>query len=116
MVIARGDVWWAELGGADGSAPAFRRPVLVVSSDSFNRSRIATVTVVAITSNTALADAPGNVEMEPGAAGLRKRSVANVSQVITLDKRQLAKRSGAVPLALLQRVDDGLRLALDLAV
>ncbi|MEJ7801559.1 MAG: type II toxin-antitoxin system PemK/MazF family toxin, partial [Ilumatobacter sp.] len=86
-MIERGDVWWADISDPTGSGPGFRRPVVVISSDSFNRSRIATVIVAMITSNTDLAAAPGNVSLAAGVAGLDKDSVANVSQITTLDKR-----------------------------
>ncbi|MHB9003745.1 MAG: type II toxin-antitoxin system PemK/MazF family toxin [Coriobacteriia bacterium] len=97
MVITRGDVWWADLATPQGSEPGFRRPVIVIQGDSFNRSRIATVVCVPLTSNLRLADAPGNVELEANATGLPKDSVANVSQILTLDKRTLTERVGALP-------------------
>ncbi len=113
-MIERGEVWWADIVAPGGSEPGFRRPVVVISSDSFNQSRIATVMVAMVSSNTALAEAPGNVGLAKGSAGLRKDSVINVSQVTTLDKRQLTRRVGRVSLAHLEQLDDGLRLALDL--
>lgn len=79
MVIGQGEVWWADLGDPTGSAPGFRRPVAVVQGESFNRSRIATVVCVPLTSNLKWADAPGNVELSTAESGLPKRSVANVS-------------------------------------
>lgn len=114
-MIERGELWWADLGEPRGSAPAKRRPVLVVSSDSFNRSRIRTVICVAITSNPGLAEAPGNVVISPGKNGLREDSVANVSQVVTLDKEALPQRLGRIDGATMRRVEAGLRRALDLA-
>jgi mRNA interferase MazF len=113
-VVARGEVWWADLGPKQGSAPAWRRPVLVVSADSFNRSRIKTVTVVAITSNLRLGAAPGNVALASGSAGLDRDSVINVSQVVTLDKSDLRKRLGNVDDLKMDQVETGLRLALGL--
>lgn len=107
-------MWWADLGDPIGSAPGFRRPVLVVSADRFNRSAIDTVVGIAITSNLALAAAPGNVRLPKGAAGLAKASVANVSQVVTLDRSQLVERIGRVTPAQLDDIDRGLRLALEL--
>lgn len=112
-MVARGEVWWADLGPKQGSAPAWRRPVLVVSADAFNRSRIKTVTVVAITSNLRLAAAPGNVALASGSAGLDHDSVVNVSQVVTLDKSDLSKRLGMLDGLKLGQVDAGLKLALD---
>lgn len=94
MIVAQGDVWWADLAEPAGSAPGFRRPVVVVQGDSFNRSRIATVVCVALTSNVGLAAAPGNVALSPRATGLDRESVANVSQIVTLDKASLGERAG----------------------
>jgi mRNA interferase MazF len=113
-VVARGEVWWADLGPKQGSAPAWRRPVLVVSADAFNRSRIKTVTVVVITSNLRLGAAPGNVALAASSAGLDRDSVINVSQVVTLNKSDLSKRLGNVDGLKLEQVEAGLRLALGL--
>ena len=113
-MIQRGEIWWASLGKPAGSAPGFRRPVLVVQSDSFNASRIQTIVVVAITSNLRLAAAPGNVLCSPKDTGLPKKSTINVSQVITIDKGLLRGRTGILPPSLFRRVEDGLRLVLSL--
>lgn len=113
-VPQRGDIYWADLHEPAGSGPGYRRPVLVVSADSFNQSGINTVVVVAVSSNVDLAEAPGNVEIPARAAGLRRDSVVNVSQVLTVDKARLAARVGAVDLPELRRVEAGLRLVLDL--
>ena len=115
-MIERGEVRWAELGAPDGSGPGYRRPVVVVSADAFNASRIATVTVVTISSNPRLVDAPGNVSLNRGEAGLAKPSVINVSQIVTLDKGRLGEVVGRLTLAQLDALDNGLRLALDLAI
>ncbi len=96
MVISQGEVWWADLGMPSGSAPGLRRPVVVVQGDAFNRSRIATVVCIPLTSNLAWADAPGNVLLPSGTTGLPKDSVANVSQVLTLDKAALTERVGKI--------------------
>jgi mRNA interferase MazF len=96
VVIAQGEIWWADLGEPVGSAPGFRRPVVVVQSDSFNRSRISTVVSVPLTSNLRWADAPGNVALDCAATGLPKESVANVSQIITLDRTSLTERVGTL--------------------
>ena len=114
MVIRRGDIWWASLPEPIASEPGYSRPVLVAQSDDFNRSRIETVVAVVITSNLRLAQAPGNVLLPRTATGLTRDSVANVSQVITIDKRFLTERVGALPLHLLEQVESGLRLALSL--
>lgn len=112
--MKRGEVWWASLPAPTGSGPGFRRPVLVIQSDPFNQSRIATVVAAVITSNLALADSPGNVRMGKGESGLAKPSVVNVSKVVTLDRRVLTQRVRAVPGATMRNVDEGLRLVLSL--
>jgi mRNA interferase MazF len=91
MVIAQGDVWWADLEAPAGSGPGFRRPVVVVQGDSFNRSRIATVVCVPLTSNLRWAEAPGNVLLPARTTKLSKDSVANVSQLVTLDRSALGE-------------------------
>ncbi len=96
MVIAQGDVCWADLADPVGSAPGFRRPVVVVQGDAFNRSRIATVVCVPLTSNPKWADAPGNVILHARSTGLPKDSVANVSQIVALDRSLLTERVGHV--------------------
>ena len=114
MVVQRGEIWWADLRDPTGSEPGYRRPVLVVQADDFSRSRIASVIVVVVSSNLRLAQAPGNVLLSRRASGLPKDSVANASQVITLDKSFLTERVGALPRSVLQQVEDGLRLTLGL--
>ena len=89
--IAQGDVWWADLAEPAGSGPGFRRPVVVVQGDQLNRSRIATVICVPLTSNLAWADAPGNALLSAKVTGLPKDSVANVSQLVVVDKAQLTE-------------------------
>ena len=93
-MISQGEIWWAELLEPTASGPGFRRPVVVVQGDSFNRSRIATVLCVPLTSNLKWANAPGNVLLETRLTGLPKDSVANVSQVVALDKSLLTERAG----------------------
>ncbi len=114
MELQRGDIWWAELPEALGSGPGFRRPVLVVSANAFNRSRLQTCTIVALTSNVRLLDAPGNVLVPAKAAGLPRDSVANVTQVFTLSRHLLTERVSRLPGRIVAQIDDGLRLALDL--
>ena len=114
MVVERGQVWWADLGEPDGSAPGFRRPVVIVQSDAFNRSRIRTVIAVVLTANLRLVDAPGNVLVPAKASGLPRDSVANVSQVLTLDKEFLTELAGRLKGPVLSDVDSGLRLVLGL--
>ena len=112
--MQRGEVWWASLPAPRGSGPGYRRPVLVVQSDAFNRSRISTVVAVAITSNLGLADAPGNVLLSRRSTGLKKRSVANVSQIVTLDRSYLTARVGSVAKSDLAAIGAGLQLVLSL--
>ncbi len=112
----RGDIRWADLGPAVGSRPAKRRPVLVVSGDEYNRSRLATVLVVVISSNTNLAAMPGNVFLPAGITGLPKDSVVNVTAVVTVNKVDLTERAGTAPLALMREVDRGLGRVLGLQV
>ena len=112
--MERGAVWWAELPDPVASEPGFRRPVVIVSSDAFNESRIRTVVAVALTSNLRLAEAPGNVLISAADSGLPRDSVANVSQVITIDKSFLAKRCGRLSSLSLKTLDNGLRLVLSL--
>ncbi|MHB0981291.1 MAG: type II toxin-antitoxin system PemK/MazF family toxin [Thermoleophilia bacterium] len=102
--MSQGEVWWADLADPAGSEPGFRRPVVVVQGDSFNRSRIATVVCVAQTGNLCWVDAPGNVLLTSKATGLPKDSVANVSQIVTLDRQSLAERVGVLPHKKLQLV------------
>jgi mRNA interferase MazF len=112
MVITQGEVWWANLAEQEGSAPGFRRPVVVIQGDSFNRSRIATVVCVALTSNLKLADAPGNVALPPRTTGLDRESVANVSQIVTLDKATLEERTGKLTAQKLGLILDGIDVVL----
>lgn len=112
--MQRGSIWWASLPDATGSMPGYRRPVLIVQSDSFNRSRINTVIAVVLTSNIKLATAPGNVLLPARATGLPKDSVANVSQIITVDKTLLTERAGQLASRELRQIDEGLRLVLSL--
>ena len=110
--MQRGEIWWASLREPFGSEPGFRRPVLIVQDDAFNRSRIQTVIVIAITTNLELAKAPGNVLLPTKVTSLPRESVANVSQLITIDKSFLSERVGSLPLDLQEQVDAGLRLIL----
>jgi mRNA interferase MazF len=112
VVISQGDVWWAELPTPVGSEPGFRRPVVVVQGDALNRSRIATVVCVPLTSNLKWADAPGNVLLRSRATGLPKGSVANVSQIVTLDKTTLTERAGKLSDARIELVLSGIGVVL----
>jgi len=112
--MTRGEIWWADLGVPFGSEPGFRRPVLVVQADSFNRSRIDTVLCVPCTTNLRLADAPGNVHLDTVESGLRKESVVVVSQVTCLDRIRLVEKAGSMEPASLREVEAGIRLVLAL--
>ncbi len=112
--MKRGEVWWASPADPVGSGPGFSRPVLVVQSKPFNESRIATVIVAVITTNLALGEAPGNVRLAKSESGLPKPSVVNVSQIITVDKSLLTEKVKSLSGAIMQRVEEGLRLVLAL--
>ena len=114
VALHRAEVWWAELDEPRGSEPGYRRPVLVVQADAFNRSRIQTTMVVVLTSNLRLLDAPGNVLLPAKLTGLPKDSVANVSQLVTLDRDYLRDRIGKVPPRVMAAIDAGLKLVLGL--
>jgi mRNA interferase MazF len=112
MVISQGEVWWADLADPIGSAPGYRRPVIVVQSDAFNRSRIATIVCVVLTSNVKLAEAPGNLLLRQSETGLDRDSVANVSQIVTLDKSQLTEAVGKLSRRKLDAVLAGIDVVL----
>ena len=112
--MRRGELWWASLPAPAGSGPGFRCPVLVVQSNPFNESRISTIIVVVVTSNLSLSEAPGNVRLTRSDSGLPKASVANVSQVLTLDRSMLTSKIKALPDRSMSHVDEGLRLVLGL--
>ena len=112
MTVAQGEVWWADLGEPRGSNPGFRRPVLVIQGDGLNRSRLATTVCVALTSNVKWAEAPGNVLLSEKETGLSKASVANVSQLVTLDRDALTERVGALPVKKLDLVLLGIDIVL----
>lgn len=113
-MIERGGIYWADLGAPSGSRPAKRRPVLVISADSYNASRLATVVAVVITSNTSLATIPGNIFLPATATGLPRDSVVNVTALVTLNKNDVADHAGRAPLTLLHEIDRGVRTSLDL--
>lgn len=112
--MKRGEVWWASLPEPSGSGPGMRRPVLVIQSNPFNESRIATMIVAVVTSNLNLADAPGNVRISKSESGLSKPSVVNVSQLLTIDRSFLTGRVKTLPGQVMIRVTEGLRLVLAL--
>lgn len=107
-------MWWADLGLPRGSAPALRRPVVIISADSYNRSDLRTVTVVVLTINMQLAALPGNVSVPAEIDGIEVESVVNVTQIATIDRRALEERIGALPDWLMAHLDSGLGRALAL--
>lgn len=111
-MIARGEVWWADVPEPSGSEPGFRRPVIVVQGDAFNRSRIDTIVCVVLTSALRWADAPGNVRLDGKMTGLPKDSVANASQIVTLDRASLTERVGKLSRAKLALVLFGIDVVL----
>lgn len=114
MVISRAEIYWADLGAPSGSRPGKRRPVVVIQSDPYNASRLATVLAAVITSNTGLAAMPGNVFLPASTTGLSRDSVVNVTALVTLNKTDLSDRIGEIPPSLMHEVDRGLRRVLDL--
>jgi mRNA interferase MazF len=112
--VNRGEVWWADLGLPKGSAPALRRPVVVISADSYNRSDLRTVTVAVLTTNVQLAALPGNVAVPADINGLKTDSVVNVTQIATVDRLAVEDRIGALPDWLMAQIDAGLARALAL--
>ena len=112
VTVSQGEVWWADLGEPRGSKPGFRRPVVVIQGDGLNRSRIATIVCVAITSNLSWASAPGNISLPATATGLPKDSVVNVSQIVTLDRSELTERAGKLSRAKLELVLSGVDVVL----
>lgn len=110
--VSQGDVCWADLAEPSGSAPGFRRPVVVVQGNALNRSRVATVVCVPLTSNVKWSAAPGTVALSAAATGLTKDSVANVSQIVTLDKAELTERAGNLSRAKLDLILSGIDVVL----
>ena len=108
MVISQGEVWWADLPAPVGSGPGFRRPVAIVQGDVLNRSRISTVVCVPLTTNLRWADAPLNVLLAARLTGLPKDSVANVSQVLTLNRDLLTERIGKLTRAKVELLFSGI--------
>jgi mRNA interferase MazF len=113
MVIQQGDVVWLGLPPARGSAPAGRRPAVVLQHDRFNRTAISTTVVVAITSNLRYGALPGNVRLRKGEAGLRCASIVNVTQIATVDRAGVASVAGHLSRARLSQIRSGLRLVLE---
>jgi mRNA interferase MazF len=110
--MTRGELWWADLGLPFGSEPGFRRPILVVQDDAFNKSKINTVIIIPLTTNLALAEAPGNVFAGQEETGLTKDSVLVVSQLSAIDKRRLIEFIGKIGKQTLEEAEEGIKLVL----
>ena len=110
MVINQGDIFWVDLGEPSGSEPAYRHPHLVIQNNVFNKSRLNTVVVCSLTSNLSRAESPGNVHLEKGEANLPKQSVVNVTQIFTVDKRDLVEKIGSLSRNRLAQVLEGIKL------
>ena len=114
MVIKQGEIWWAELPEPAGSGPGYRRPLVIMQSNAFNNSNISTVIAAVVTSNLNLAEAPGNLFLATQKSKLPRKSVINVSQLITVDKDFLTERVAQLPVSIMDKLDDGMRLVLKL--
>ncbi|GFP28067.1 mRNA interferase MazF [Candidatus Hakubella thermalkaliphila] len=112
-MINQGDIFWIELGEPSGSEPGYMHPHVVVQNNLFNQSRINTLVVCALTSNLKRAEAPGNVLLAPGEANLPKQSVVNVSQIYTVDKRDLVEKIGTLSSKRVREILDGIQLLLE---
>jgi len=110
--MTRGEIWWADFGLPFGSEPGFRRPVLIIQDDAFNRSRISTIIIVPLTTNLDLESAPGNVFIGTKESGLSRDSVLVVTQVAALDRQRLIGRAGKIGRESLDAVEIGLKMAL----
>lgn len=112
--MKRAQIWWATLSDPVASEPGYKRPIIIVQSNDFNKSRINTVIAVVVTSNLSLALAPGNGSLSLKKTGLNRESVANVSQIITIDKQFLQEQVGVIDKNTMQQIDEGIRLVLSL--
>ena len=113
MVINQGDVFWVELGEPSGSAPGYRHPHVVIQNNIFNHSRINTVVLCSITSNLERAKAPGNVLLSRGEANMPKRSVVNISQIVTVDKSDIVEKIGTLSPKRMREILDGIQLLIE---
>jgi len=113
MVIRQGEIFWVNLGSPAGSAPGYRHPHLVIQNNLFNQSKINTVVVCALTSNLKRAEAPGNLLLLKGEANLKKQSVVNISQIVTVDKTDLTEKIGMLASARIKQVIEGMKLLLE---
>ena len=113
MTIKQGDIYWVNLSAHRGSEPCFRHPCVVIQNDAFNASRIQTVVICALTTNLGRARAPGNVLLNKGEANLLKKSVVNISQIVTVDKSDLTKKIGSLSLKNINAVLEGITLLIE---
>lgn len=113
MTIRQGDIFWVDLGEPEGSEPGYRHPHVVVQNNVFNKSKIGTVVVCALTSNLQRATAPGNVLLKKGEANLKKESVVNISQIVTLNKSDLVEKIGTLSPVRIKQIVEGLRLLIE---
>lgn len=113
MVIQQGDIFWVDLGNPSGPAPGYTHPHLVIQNDLFNQSKINTVVVCVLTSNLKRANAPGNVLLSKGEANLKKQSVVNISQIVTVDKTDLVEKIGTLSSARVSQIIEGIRLLIE---
>ena len=112
--MIRGEIWWADPGIPFGSEPGFKRPVVIIQDDSFNKSKISTIIVASITTNLNLAEAPGNVFIEKEESGLSKNGVINISQISTIDKKRLTEKVCVLSQSSMSEIDYGLKLVLNI--
>jgi mRNA interferase MazF len=112
--MLKGEIWWANLPKPKMSGPGFKRPVLIIQADSFNKSKINTIICAVITSNVSLAKAPGNIHLKKSESKLPKESVINVSQIITIDKSLLSKYVSTLNKEIIKKVEYGLKIILDI--
>ena len=113
MVINQGDIFWVDLGKPSGSGTGYRHPHVVIQNNLFNKSLIGTVVVCTLTSNLKRSQAPGNVLLSPGEANLPMQSVVNVSQIFTVDKKDLVEKIGTISSERTQEILDGINLLLE---
>ena len=113
MTIRQGDIFWVDLGEPEGSEPGYRHPHVVVQNNVFNKSKISTVVVCALTSNLQRATAPGNVLLKKGEANLKKESVVNISQIVTLNKSDLIEKIGTLSPVRMKQIVEGLKLLIE---
>ena len=113
MVINQGDIFWIELGIPSGSSPGYKHPHVVIQNNVFNRSKINTVVVCALTSNLKRAKAPGNVLLSKGEANLKKQSVVNISQIVAVDKSDLIEKMGTLSSTRVSQILEGIKLLIE---